>query len=52
VVVAGFILGCVEQVFGGYVFRDYKDAYPFLLMIFIVVLKPAGLFGETVSERY
>jgi branched-chain amino acid transport system permease protein len=52
VVVAGFILGCVEQVFGGYVFRDYKDAYPFLLMIFIVVIKPAGLFGGTVSERF
>ena len=44
-VLVSFGLGVIEQTFGGYVFRDFKDAYPFLLLILIVVLRPQGLFG-------
>lgn len=46
-VLVSFGLGLIEQTFGGYIFRDYKDAYPFLLLIIIVVLRPQGLFGGT-----
>lgn len=44
---AGLLLGLVE-VFGTiYVASGYTDAYGFALMIAVLLLRPAGLFGKT-----
>jgi hypothetical protein len=35
----------VEQLLGGYVGRDYKATFPFILMLLVIALRPQGLFG-------
>jgi branched-chain amino acid transport system permease protein len=52
VVIGGFLIGLVEQLFGGYVLRDYRGAYPFVLMILVIALRPQGLLsGRAAHER-
>lgn len=51
VVGAGLILGIVEQTIGAYVFRDYAELYPFLLMVAVIALRPQGLFSRGVDAR-
>ena len=40
----------VEQVLGGYVLRDYSDAFPFVLMLLVIALRPQGLFGSRLRQ--
>lgn len=46
VVVAGVLLGIVEQAVGNYVFREYAELYPFILMLAVLLLRPQGLFTK------
>jgi branched-chain amino acid transport system permease protein len=46
VVIGGFLIGIAEQLFGGYCARDYKSAYPFILMILVIAFRPQGLFSR------
>jgi branched-chain amino acid transport system permease protein len=51
VVAGGVAIGVVEQVLGGYVLRDYSDAFPFVLMLLVIALRPEGLFSRGVTRR-
>jgi branched-chain amino acid transport system permease protein len=51
VVAGGIAIGLVEQVLGGYVGRDYKATFPFILMLLVIALRPQGLFGRTTARR-
>lgn len=51
VVIAGLLLGIANQTLGGYFLRDYKDAYPFILMIAVIALRPQGLFSRPERAR-
>jgi branched-chain amino acid transport system permease protein len=44
--IGGFILGVTENLGGVYVSSDYKDAIAFGLLIFMLMVKPTGLFGK------
>jgi branched-chain amino acid transport system permease protein len=44
--VGGFILGIAENLGGVYVSSGYKDAIAFGLLIFMLMVKPTGLFGK------
>jgi branched-chain amino acid transport system permease protein len=44
--IGGFILGIAENLGGVYVSSDYKDAIAFALLIFMLMVKPTGLFGK------
>jgi branched-chain amino acid transport system permease protein len=44
--IGGFILGVAENLGGVYVSSDYKDAIAFALLIFMLMVKPTGLFGK------
>ena len=44
VVLAGLAIGLVSQTFGGYVFPEFKDAYPYVLMLLVIAVRPQGLF--------
>jgi len=44
--VGGLILGMVEILSVGYLASSFRDAFAFGLMILILLLKPAGLFGS------
>jgi branched-chain amino acid transport system permease protein len=52
VVLGGFLIGLVEQLLGGYVLRDYRGAFPFVLMILVIAVRPQGLLpGRAAHER-
>jgi branched-chain amino acid transport system permease protein len=54
-IVGGLIVGAVENVAAGYidplVGGGTKDFVPYLLMIFALMIRPYGFFGEPVIER-
>jgi branched-chain amino acid transport system permease protein len=41
----GIIVGITESLGAGYLSGAYKDIYAFLLLIFVLMVKPTGLFG-------
>ncbi|PIE54764.1 MAG: branched-chain amino acid ABC transporter permease [Dethiosulfovibrio peptidovorans] len=45
VIWAALLIGLVESLGGGFISYAYKDAYPFLLLILLFILKPEGLMG-------
>jgi branched-chain amino acid transport system permease protein len=51
VVAGGVAIGLAEQLLGGYVGRDYKATFPFVLMLLVIALRPQGLFGRVTARR-
>ena len=49
-VIAGFLIGIFEAFAAGFLASGYKDAIALLALIFILVLKPTGLFGSQTME--
>ncbi len=45
-VLGGLILGWTESFAAGYIASDYEDVFAFVLLILILILKPAGIFGR------
>jgi branched-chain amino acid transport system permease protein len=44
-VLGGLIVGITESLGAGYLSGSYKEIYPFILMIAVLMIRPAGLFG-------
>lgn len=47
----GILLGLVESLSAGYISSEYKDAYAFIILIIILLIKPSGLFGKADEEK-
>ena len=55
----GLLLGVIESLASGYIGdltggllgSNYRDIFAFLVLIGVLVLRPAGLMGQQVSER-
>lgn len=47
----GIILGLVESLGASYLSSEYKDAYAFIILIVILLIKPTGLFGSSSEEK-
>jgi branched-chain amino acid transport system permease protein len=55
----GVLLGIIESLgagyigdlTGGFLGSHYQDVFAFLVLIFVLTLRPAGLLGERVAER-
>jgi branched-chain amino acid transport system permease protein len=52
-IIAGYIIGLTESLSAGliqgyipFLGKGYADAYAFIILLFFVILKPEGLFGE------
>jgi len=50
-VVGGFLMGIAEAMVVGYGSSTYRDALAFAILIFILLVKPAGLFGQHRPEK-
>lgn len=47
----GLFLGFVESMGASYISSEYKDAYAFLVLIAVLLIKPSGIFGKTTEEK-
>jgi branched-chain amino acid transport system permease protein len=47
----GFILGILESLGAGYLWPEYKDAFAFLVLVLILIIRPQGLLGERVPDK-
>jgi branched-chain amino acid transport system permease protein len=50
-IVGGLLLGTVEALGAGYLSSSWRDVFAFLVMILILLLRPAGLFGRKTTVR-
>lgn len=50
-VLGSFILGWTESLGTGYISSDYEDAFAFVILIIILVLKPAGILGKNQKQK-
>jgi len=50
-VVGGLVIGVIESFVGGSSFSNYRDAIAFVILIVVLLLKPAGLLGRNVTEK-
>jgi len=50
-VVGGLLVGIIEAMAAGYISSAYKDAIPFILILFILFFMPRGIFGAQITER-
>jgi branched-chain amino acid transport system permease protein len=51
IVVGGLILGIAETCTGYYLSTGYKDVPGLLLLLMVLAIKPAGLFGKTAIKK-
>jgi branched-chain amino acid transport system permease protein len=51
VVVGGLLIGLSEQLTARYISTGYKDTPGFVLLILILLIKPAGLFGKRMIRK-
>ena len=47
----GFLLGILESLGAGYLWPEYKDAFAFLVLVLILIIRPQGLLGERVPDK-
>ena len=50
-VLGGIVIGLVESFTTSYVSSSMADAFVFLILIVVLVLKPAGILGKNVGEK-
>jgi branched-chain amino acid transport system permease protein len=49
--IGGVILGVTETFVAGYISSTFRDAIAFGILIFILLVRPAGLFGKNQTEK-
>ena len=42
----GYILGIIENLFGGYISLEFKSVVAFLIIVLVLCFKPSGLFAR------
>jgi branched-chain amino acid transport system permease protein len=46
VIVGGILLGVMENFVGAYISSQFKNAFPFLIILFVLMIMPQGIFGQ------
>ncbi|RJR52372.1 MAG: branched-chain amino acid ABC transporter permease [Desulfobacteraceae bacterium] len=50
-IVAGYLLGIMENLVAGYLSSEYGDILSFLIIILILVFRPSGIMGKKISQK-
>ena len=50
-IIGGIIIGLLETFTGGYLSSSLRDVVPYIVLVFILMVKPYGLFGLVEIER-
>ncbi len=50
-ILGGLIIGLLEAYTGGYIGHGLNQVLPFIVLIFILMFRPYGLFGQEIIER-
>lgn len=50
-IIGGLIIGILETFTGGYLSPSLRDVVPYIILVFILMVKPYGLFGLKEIER-
>jgi branched-chain amino acid transport system permease protein len=50
-ILGGLIIGLLETMTGGYISPSLRDVIPYIVLVFILMVKPYGLFGQVEIER-
>jgi branched-chain amino acid transport system permease protein len=50
-IIGGLIIGMLETFTGGYLSPSLRDVVPYIILVFILMVKPYGLFGLKEIER-
>jgi branched-chain amino acid transport system permease protein len=50
-VIGGLVMGIAEVMVVGYLSPTYRDAIAFILLILILLVRPAGILGKQVAEK-
>jgi branched-chain amino acid transport system permease protein len=50
-IIGGIIIGVLETFTGGYLSPSLRDVVPYIILVFILLVKPYGLFGLKEIER-
>jgi branched-chain amino acid transport system permease protein len=50
-VLGGLVLGWTESFATGYISSDYEDVFAFLLLVVILIFRPAGLLGKQRAQK-
>ncbi|MBN1381131.1 MAG: branched-chain amino acid ABC transporter permease [Deltaproteobacteria bacterium] len=50
-IIGGLIIGLLESFTGGYISTSLSEVVPFIVLVFILLIKPYGLFGLVEIER-
>jgi branched-chain amino acid transport system permease protein len=50
-VLAGFVVGIAESFGGGYLSANWQDAFGYVLLFAVLLLRPRGLLPERIAER-
>jgi len=51
VVIAGLALGVMENIIAGYVSSEFRDALSLILVILVMLIRPAGLLGTAEIQK-
>ncbi len=46
----GLMMGVIESLGGGYISSAYKDTFPFIILIMVLIFKPQGIFSKGESR--
>jgi branched-chain amino acid transport system permease protein len=49
--VGGLLLGVLESLGGGFISTEFQDAFAFLALIVVLLVRPQGLFGQPLTDR-
>jgi branched-chain amino acid transport system permease protein len=51
VMVGGILLGIMENFVGAYISSQFKNAFPFLIILLVLMVRPQGIFGKLRSKK-